>query len=109
MSDQILAVYFVLLCGVAAAWFLAFKAIVGRLRSRHEATFSVLFGTPERRKNGMDKFFALFAFLFQDKSALRDIPLVLACALVKALTAIFLLVFVAMMFTPFFLQLGARH
>jgi hypothetical protein len=56
----------------------------------------------------MDRFFAVLGFLFQDQTALRDWRLLLACVLLKAAAVTFLLVFAAMMFTPFFLQLGPR-
>jgi hypothetical protein len=81
---------------------------VKRLRERHPAKFALLRGTPERRKNGMDKFISLLAFLFEDQAALRDWRLLLSCVLLKALAVAFALIFIAMMFTPFFLQLEAK-
>jgi hypothetical protein len=106
MPDTVLGFYFLALCSLAVAWTLTYRWIARRLRERHAAKHAVLFGTPERRKNGMDKFFALLGFAFQDQAALRDLRLLLACILLKALAVFFVVVFIAMMFTPFFLHLN---
>jgi hypothetical protein len=105
MPDWMLGVYFFALSADAGAWVLMFRGIFRRLRDRHPDHHARLFGTPVRRKNGMDRFFALLGFLFEDQSELRDGRLFASCLLLKILTVLFLLVFVAMMFTPFFLQL----
>lgn len=105
MPDSVLAFYFGALCALAAAWVATYRAIRRRLAARHPMKFAALVGTAQRRKNGLDKFFAVVGFLFEDQTALHDLRLRLACGLLKALAAGFLLVFVAMMFTPFFLRL----
>jgi hypothetical protein len=106
MPDSVLAGYLVALCMLAAAWWVTIRRIVSRLRERHPAKFATIFGTPERRKNEMDKFVSTLAFLFEDQAALRDWRLLLACVMVKAFSVLWLLVFAAMVFTPFFLHLG---
>ncbi len=106
MPDSMLGFYFLALSADAVAWLLTYRGIFRRLRDRHAARFAALFGTPGRRKNDMDRFFALLGFLFENQSDLRDGRLFASCILLKALTVLFLVVFVAMMFTPFFLQLS---
>ncbi len=105
MPDTVLGIYFLVLSADAVAWFLTYRGIFRRLRDRHPARHAALFGTPTRRKNGMDKFFSLLGFLFQDQSDLRDARLFASCLLLKTLSVLFIVIFVAMMFTPFFLQL----
>jgi hypothetical protein len=105
MSDTILGIYLVILCGLVVAWIFAFRAIFRQLRARHAERHAKLFGTPQRRKNAMDKFFSLLGFLaWENQAELRDGRLWLSCVFLKACTALFLLTFVAMMFTPFFLK-----
>ena len=106
MPDTMLGLYFVALCALAAGWVLTYRAILRRLRARHPAKAARIFGTPERRKNAMDQFFSLLGFAFENQSDLRDRRLLLGCILLKALAALFLATFVAMMFTPFFLHLN---
>ena len=106
MPDTVLGIYFVTLCALATAWALDYRWIFRRLRDRHGRKHAVLFGTPERRKNGMDRFFALLGFLFEDQAALADGRLAAQCVLLKVLSVLFAAVFVAMMFTPFFLHLN---
>jgi len=106
MPDTVLGCYFVALCALSAAWVLTYRWIFRRLRDRHAKKHAALFGTQERRKNGMDKFFSLVGFTFQDQSALQDMRLLLASILLKALAVVFVVTFIAMMFTPFFLHLN---
>lgn len=105
MPDTVLALYFLMLCALAAAWILIYRAIVARLRALHGAKHTAIFTSQGRRKNGMDQFFSVVGFVFQSQSELRDTPLLLLCVALKLLAPAFLLVFIAMMFTPFFLQL----
>jgi hypothetical protein len=105
MSDTILGLYLVAMCGLAVAWVLVYRAIFRRLGARHAERHAQLFGTPQRRKNGMDRFFSLLGFLvWENHGELRDGRLWLGCVLLKACTVLFLATFVAMVFTPFFLK-----
>ncbi len=106
MPDTVLGLYLVLLCALAASWLWNYRWLVRRLGERHPAAAAPIFGTTARRKNGMDRFFALVGFTFGGQSALHDFPLRLSCFLLKALVVAAIVVFVAMMFTPFFLELG---
>lgn len=105
MPDTLLGLYLVLLCALAAGWLWDYRWILRRLRERHPAKAAHILGAPGRRKNGMDRFFSLLGFVFADQSALRDTRLLLACILLKALAVACLVVFLVMMFTPFFLRL----
>jgi hypothetical protein len=106
MPDTVLGIYFLALSADAVAWYLAYRWIYRRLGDRHPARFSRLFGTELRRKNGMDKFFALLGFLFEDQAELRDGRLLATCVFLKLSSVLFVVVFIAMMFTPFFLHLN---
>jgi hypothetical protein len=105
MPDTILGIYFLALSATAVAWFLIYRGIFRRLRERHPARHTAIIVAQGRRKNGMDRFFSLLGFLFEDQAALRDRRLLLGCIALKLLTVFFFATFVAMMFTPFFLQL----
>jgi hypothetical protein len=106
MSDTWLSGYLVAMAVIFVIWWQLARWIASRIRRRHAPRAMAIFGTPERRKNGMDQFFSLIGFLFQDQSNLRDLPLLLACVLLKVLAILWLLTFVAMSFTPMFLKLG---
>lgn len=105
MSDTFLTLYLVLMCVLAVAWIFTYRAIFQQLAARHAERHTRIFGTPQRRKNGMDKFFSLLAFLvWEDQTELRDTRLLLSCVFLKACTLLFFVTFVAMMFTPLFLK-----
>jgi len=105
MSDTFLSIYLVLLCGLVVAWILTFRSIFRQLHARHADRHAKLFGTPQHRKNAMDKFFALLGFLaWENHGALRDSRLWLSCIFLKACTVLFFVTFVVMTFTPFFLK-----
>lgn len=105
MPDSMLGIYFLALSADAVAWFLIYRGIFRRLQERHPARHAAIVAAQGRRKNGMDRFFSLLGFLFEDQSDLRDGRMFASCILLKLLTVLFFAVFVAMMFTPFFLQL----
>ena len=106
MSDAVLAILFVALCADIFAWILVFRAIWRRLRERHTQPHAIISGTAARRKNGMDRFFSLLTFLAnKDDAALGDRALTIRCILLKICTVLFFLIFLAMMFGPFFLRL----
>jgi hypothetical protein len=106
MSDAVLAILFVALCADLFVWVLVFRAISHRLRDRHPRPHAMIFGHAARRKNGMDRFFSLLGFLAnKEYAALGDGPLAIRCVLLKICTALFFLIFIAMMFGPFFLRL----
>jgi hypothetical protein len=106
MSDEVLAILFVALCADIFAWILVFRAISRRLRERHAPSHAAVSGAGTRRKNGMDQFFSLLTFLVnKDYASLEDRALTLRCLLLKIATLLFFLIFIAMMFGPFFLRL----
>ncbi len=107
MTDSALALLFVALLGDIFVWILLYRAISGRLRDRHaERHGATVFGTVKRRKNAMDQFFSVLDFLRRgDHTGIADRPLRMNCALLKMCTAAFFLIFLAMMFGPFFLRL----
>jgi hypothetical protein len=106
MPDTILTFYLVAMCVLALAWWLTCRGVFRRLRERHPAKAAALFGTPQRRKNELDRLFALLGFLFENQAALGDTRLLVGCVLMKLYPILFLVVLLAMMYTPMFLRLG---
>ncbi|HEY8901438.1 MAG TPA: hypothetical protein VIM61_13585 [Chthoniobacterales bacterium] len=105
MSDAVLAGLFVALCVDIFAWILIYRAVERRVQNQHPAHHPAVFGTATRRKNGMDRFFSVVMFLFQqDHGLMGDRRLVGLCLALKIATALLPLIFVSMMFGPFFLR-----
>jgi hypothetical protein len=106
MTDTFLAALFVALCVDIFVWIVLCRAIFRRLYLNHPETAIRLFGSPLKRKNGMDRFFSLAAFLFSGKPAPPpDLRLSLYCVLLKVCSVLLFLIFVSMMFGPMFLRL----
>ncbi len=101
-NDFIPAIAFVALGLAIATWIAIYRGVVRALRERHPERAAKIFGSPTRRKNGMDRFFGLIAFLFQGGAArgLGDRSLRVQLLALKFCTALVVLCFLAMMFSP---------
>lgn len=83
-------------------WIAGYRGAVHRLRTAHPGVAPRLFGTPERRRNGMDQFFGVVGFLLSgEHRGTGDRRLALAALLLRLTMILFGLAFVAMAFAPF--------
>lgn len=107
MSDAILAFFFLGMLGSIAAWIAIYRLLVRRLRTGHHSLHGSIFGTATRRRNGMDRFFGVVAFVLRNghRDTVGDPWLIAACIGLKVATALCVLCGLAIMFGPFFVRL----
>jgi hypothetical protein len=108
MTESFLNYVSLALCGTAVSWVLLCRLIARRLNLRHPQTYIAMRGPARLPKNSIDWLSSFLQFLYSSRSReLQDPAMARLCLLIKACTVSIFLLFVLMMFSPFFLP-GSR-